>query len=117
MMYNTRYLPENFEQCRLDKTILRQFPYNLNVRSSRNALIQDGGKYHERAYRIGLVSRLSCLQIIRKFVCTARTDCLRLVTLFLKSQKGEQDLLFLISDRWYYNPQCCLNLCPLGYFP
>ena len=49
-MYNTRYLPENFEQCRLDKTILRQFPYNLNVRSSRNALIQDGGKYHERAY-------------------------------------------------------------------
>ena len=50
MMYNTRYLPENFEQCRLDKTILRQFPYNLNVRSSWNALIQDGGKYHERAY-------------------------------------------------------------------
>ena len=50
MMYNTRYLPENFEQCRLDKTILRQFPYNLNVRSSWNALIQDGGKYHEKAY-------------------------------------------------------------------
>ena len=50
MMYNTRYLPENFEQCRLEKTILRQFPYNLSVRSSWNALIQDGGKYHEKAY-------------------------------------------------------------------
>ena len=49
-MYNTRYLPENFEQCRLEKTILRQFPYNLNVRSSWNALIEDGGKYHEKAY-------------------------------------------------------------------
>ena len=48
---NTKYLPENFEQCRLEKTILRQFPYNLNVRSSWNALIQDGGKYHEKAYR------------------------------------------------------------------
>ena len=31
MMYNTRYLPESFEQCRLEKTILRHFPYNLNV--------------------------------------------------------------------------------------
>ena len=50
MMYNTRYLPENFDQCRLEKTILRQFPYNLSVRSSWNALIQDGGKYHEKAY-------------------------------------------------------------------
>ena len=50
MMYNTRYLPENFEQSRLEKTILRQFPYNLNVRSSWNALIQDSGKYHEKAY-------------------------------------------------------------------
>ena len=51
-MYNTRYLSENFEQCRLEKTILRQFPYNLSVRSSWNALIQDGGKYHEKAYFI-----------------------------------------------------------------
>ena len=50
-MYNTRYLPENFEQCRLEKTILRQFPYNLNVHFSWNALIQDGGKYHGKAYR------------------------------------------------------------------
>ena len=50
MLYNTRCLPENFEQCRLEKTILRQFPYNLNVRSSWNALIQDGGKYREKAY-------------------------------------------------------------------
>ena len=50
MMYNTRYLPENFEQCRLEKTILQQFPYNLSVRSRWNALIQDGGKYHEKAY-------------------------------------------------------------------
>ena len=50
MMYNTRYLPENFDQCRLEKTILRQFPYDLSVRSSWNALIQDGGKYHEKAY-------------------------------------------------------------------
>ena len=52
MMYNARYLPENFEQCRLEKRILRQFPYNLNVHSSWNALIQDGGKYHEKAYNI-----------------------------------------------------------------
>ena len=43
-MYNTRYLPENVEQCRLEKTILRHFPYNLNVRSRCIALIQDGGK-------------------------------------------------------------------------
>ena len=49
-MFNTRYFPENIEQCRLEKTILRQFPYNLNVRSSWNALIQDGGKYHVKAY-------------------------------------------------------------------
>ena len=27
MIYNTRYLPENFEQHRLEKTILRYFPY------------------------------------------------------------------------------------------
>ena len=50
MMYNTVYLPKHFEQCRLEKTILRQFSYNLNVRSNWNALIQDGGKYHENAY-------------------------------------------------------------------
>ena len=30
MMYNTQYIPENFEQCRLEKTILWNFPYNLN---------------------------------------------------------------------------------------
>ena len=50
MMYNTRYLPENFDQCRLEKTILGHFPYNLNVRASWNALIQEGGKNHEKAY-------------------------------------------------------------------
>ena len=50
MMYNARYLPENFEQCRLEKTILRHFPYNLNVIFSWIALIQDGGKNHETAY-------------------------------------------------------------------
>ena len=48
MMYNTRYLPENFERCRLENTILRHFPYNLNVRSSRIALIQEGGKTMKR---------------------------------------------------------------------
>ena len=47
-MYNTRYLPENFEQCGLEKTILRQFPYNLNVRSSKNDLVQDGGNTTKR---------------------------------------------------------------------
>ena len=47
-MYNTRYLPEHFEQCRLEKTVLRQFSYNLNVRSSWNALIQDGGNSIKR---------------------------------------------------------------------
>ena len=47
-MYNTRYLPENFEQCRLEKTILRHFPINLNVRSSWNALNQDGGETMKR---------------------------------------------------------------------
>ena len=46
MMYNARYLPENVEQCGLEKTILR--PYNLNVHSGWNALIQDGGKTMER---------------------------------------------------------------------
>ena len=44
MMYNTRYLPENFEQCRLMKTILRHFPYNLNVRTRWIAFNQDSGK-------------------------------------------------------------------------
>ena len=43
-MYNIRYLPESFEQCGLEKTILRHFPYNLNLRSSWNAPIQDGGQ-------------------------------------------------------------------------
>ena len=52
MMHNTRYLPENIEQCSLEKTILRHFPYNLNMRSSWNAIIQDGGKNHEKAYRV-----------------------------------------------------------------
>ena len=50
MMYNTRYLPENFEQCRLENTILRHFPYNLNVHSSWIALIQDGGKTMKSLY-------------------------------------------------------------------
>ena len=44
MMYNTRYLPENFEQRRLEKSILRHFPYSLNVPSRWTALIQDGRK-------------------------------------------------------------------------
>ena len=44
MMYSTQYLPENFEQCRLEKTVLWYFPYNLSVCSRRNALIQDGGQ-------------------------------------------------------------------------
>ena len=43
MMYNIQYLPESFEQCGLEKTILQHFPFNLNVRSRRNALIKDGG--------------------------------------------------------------------------
>ena len=43
-MYNTQYLPENFEQYRLEKTILWHFPNNLNVRSRWIALIHDGGK-------------------------------------------------------------------------
>ena len=43
-MYDTQCLPENFEQCRLEKTILRHFPSNLIVRSRWNALIQDGGQ-------------------------------------------------------------------------
>ena len=43
-MYNTQYLPESFEQFGLEKTILRHFLYNLNLRSSWNALIQDGGQ-------------------------------------------------------------------------
>ena len=49
MMNNTRHLPENFGRCRLEKIILRHFPYNLNVRSSWIALIQDGGQNHEKA--------------------------------------------------------------------
>ena len=44
MMYNTRHIPENFEQRRLEKTILRHFPYYLSVRSRWTALIQDGRK-------------------------------------------------------------------------
>ena len=47
---NTRYLPENFKRCRLEKTILRHFPYDMNARSSWIALIQDGGKNGESAY-------------------------------------------------------------------
>ena len=50
MMYNTRYLPGNVEQHRLEKTILRHFPYNLNLRSRWTPLIQDGRKNHEGAY-------------------------------------------------------------------
>ena len=30
-MHNTRYFSKNFEQCCLEKTILRHFSYNLNV--------------------------------------------------------------------------------------
>ena len=44
MMYNTRYLLESFEQCGLEKTSLWYFPYTLNLRSSWNAPIQDGGQ-------------------------------------------------------------------------
>ena len=42
-MYNTRYLPESFEQCGPEKTILGHFPYNVNLRPA-GALIQDGGQ-------------------------------------------------------------------------
>ena len=28
-MHNTRHLPENFEQCRLEKTISQHFPYTV----------------------------------------------------------------------------------------
>ena len=44
MMCNTRYLPENFEQRKLEKTVLQHFSYNLNVHSRWAALIQDGRK-------------------------------------------------------------------------
>ena len=47
-MKNTRYLPENFEQCRLEKNFTHCFPYNSKVRSSWNALIQDSGKNMKR---------------------------------------------------------------------
>ena len=40
-MYNILYLPENFEQCRLEKTILWHFT-SIDVQSSWNALIQYG---------------------------------------------------------------------------
>ena len=49
MMHNTRYLPENFEQRKLEKTILRHFPYNLNVHFRWGALIQDGRKNNDSA--------------------------------------------------------------------
>ena len=49
-MYNTPYLPEIFEQCRLEKTTLWHFPYDLNVHSGSNALFQNDGKNHEKAY-------------------------------------------------------------------
>ena len=49
-MCNTQYLPESWEQGRLRKTILWHFPYNLNLRSRRLALIKDGGKNREKAY-------------------------------------------------------------------
>ena len=41
MMYNYRYLPENFEQWRPENPILR---HNLNVRSGGFVLFQDRGK-------------------------------------------------------------------------
>ena len=50
MMYNTPYLHENFEQHRLEKTILGRFPYNLNECPRWIALIQDDRKKHESAY-------------------------------------------------------------------
>ena len=43
-MYNIRYLPEKFEQCGLEKTILQHIPYNLNLCSGWNAPIQDNGE-------------------------------------------------------------------------
>ena len=46
-MYNTQHLPENFEQCRLEKTIL----WHLILHSKWIALIQDGGKNHESVYQ------------------------------------------------------------------
>ena len=49
MVYGTQYLHENFEQRRLEKTVLRHFPYNLNVRSRYIALIQGDRKNHEGA--------------------------------------------------------------------
>ena len=50
MTYGTRYLPQNLEQWRPQKTILRYFPYNLNVRCRQNALIKDDGKNREITY-------------------------------------------------------------------
>ena len=49
-MYNTRYLPENFEQCRLEKTILQHFPYILNVRSRCMPSFKMAVKNHEKVY-------------------------------------------------------------------
>ena len=43
-MYKTQYLPESFERGKLKETILRHFPYNLNLRSKCFALIQDDSK-------------------------------------------------------------------------
>ena len=51
MMYNIRYLSECFEQCGLEKTILRHFPYNLNLRSSWMPRLKMAVENHElRAY-------------------------------------------------------------------
>ena len=49
-MYNTQYLPESFEQCGLEKTILQAFSMEREPAFQLDALIQDGGQNNERVY-------------------------------------------------------------------
>ena len=45
-MYDAQYLPEDFEQWGLQQVILWHLLYDLNMRSSQFALIQECSKKH-----------------------------------------------------------------------
>ena len=63
-MYNTRYLPENSQQWRPEKTILQHILYNLNVCYRWITLIQDGSKKPMKGLVTYLTHHLSTFEKI-----------------------------------------------------
>ena len=83
----TLYLPQDIRQCRRQKIITRDFPYNSNFCWRQFSTIHDGGKNNERTHTF----------------CVGRMKRSRLREL------GQVDELFPVVTNLLFIPVSCTN--------